>query len=184
MGRQRTGYVKFDDQRKVWVMRLTYVDEQGKRKDIRKTVENKTAGNQELKKTMRALDDHGGRIIDGARLTFGELADVYQEKKLIAPVYKGETRVAGLRSWKCQRGYLKSLRAYFGKQRVQTIAHSHLESYRTERLQTPTQSNEGAHDHRRQPRTIVNAGYAQFCLSQWLANTQSIRDGRVTHQLG
>lgn len=138
MPRERTGSIKFDEKRGVHVVRVTYTDERGKRRDIRRTVETKTDANRELRRLLRNLDDHGGRIVDGARMTFDELADIYAERKLVEPIYKGETRVSGLRSWRTQRGLLGKLRAHFGKQRIQSITHSDIEAYRTKRLQTKT----------------------------------------------
>ncbi len=138
MGKDRTGSVKPDATQKKFIVRVTYHDAQGKRRDLRRRVETKTQGNHELKRLLRSLDDHGGRVVDAARLTFNDLANSYAEKKLIAPVYKGETRIAGLRSWKSQLGYLKTLRLHFGKQRLQSITHSDLEKYRADRLQAPT----------------------------------------------
>jgi integrase len=138
MAKERQGSIKFDEDRKVFIVRVTYHDEQGKRRDIRRQAKTKTDANIELKKLKRDLDDHGGRILDGSRLIFNELADIYADKKLVEPVYKGETRISGLRSWKHQRGQLKNLCAYFGKQRIQSITHADIESYRSVRLQTKT----------------------------------------------
>lgn len=138
MSRERTGSVKFDDQRGLYVARVTYTDEQGKRRDLRRTAETKPEASRALRRLLRNLDDHGGRIVDGARMTFNELADIYAERKLVEPVYKGETRVSGLRSWRAQRGLLGKLRAHFGKQRIQSITHSDIEAYRAARLQTKT----------------------------------------------
>src|SRR5215813_5021684 len=129
MPRGRTGSVKFDEAREVFIVRVTYIDEQGKRRDIRKQAETKTDANRELKRLLRNLEDHGGRIVDGSRMIFNDLADIYAEKKLVEPVYKGETRISGLRSWRTQRGLLEKLRARFGKQRIQNITHADLEDY-------------------------------------------------------
>ncbi|MDX2040500.1 MAG: site-specific integrase [Acidobacteriota bacterium] len=138
MGKERSGSIKFDEARNVYIVRVTYTSEQGKRKDIRRNLENKTEANRELKRLLRNLDDHGGRIVDGARMTFNELASFYAEKKLVAPTYKGETRIAGMRSWRNQRGFLKNLQSYFGRQRIQSITHADIETYRAARLQEKT----------------------------------------------
>jgi len=116
---------------------VTYHDEQGKRRDLRRQAKDKTTANRELKRLLRTLEDHGGGIVDASRMTFNELADAYAQKKLIQPVYRAGTRIAGLRSWKTQLGYLKALRAYFGKQRIQSITHSDIESYRADRMEKP-----------------------------------------------
>lgn len=139
MGRERKGQIKEDKERKTFTVRVTYHNEQGKRKDVRRRVKDRATANRQLRTLLRTLEDHGGKIVDASRMHFNELADVYEKRRLIAPVYKGETRIAGLRSWKTQLGYLKILRAYFGKQRIQTITYADLEKYRKTRLETPKQ---------------------------------------------
>src|SRR5262245_48772189 len=126
MGRERNGSIKFDEARNVFVYRVTYLNEQGKRRDLRRQAKDEITAKRERKRLLRTLDDHGGRLVDASRMTFNTLADVYTEKRLVAPVYKAGTRIAGLRSWKKQLSFLKPLRSYFGKQRIQTITHSDL----------------------------------------------------------
>src|SRR5581483_1843873 len=48
---------------------------------------------------LRELDDHGGKSIEAAKMTFNELADYYEKTYLIEPQYVGDRKVAGLRSY-------------------------------------------------------------------------------------
>lgn len=48
-------------------------------------------------------------------MTFAQLADQYEKRKVFAPVYKGETEVAGMRSFKSVKSRLKLLIEHFGK---------------------------------------------------------------------
>src|SRR5262245_3154658 len=106
MSRARTGsIVKRKDRPGLWA-RVSYVDENSKVKATWKKVENRSEGQRVIKEMLRKIDDHGARIIEGERMTFGQLADIYEEQKLVEPVYKGETRISGMRSWKHQRYYL------------------------------------------------------------------------------
>lgn len=140
MARPRTGSITFDDERKLFVVRLTYHDEAGKRRDLRRTADTKTEALRLLTTLKRDLDDGGAQSIDGDRLTFRKLADIYQEKRLTEPVYRDGQKVAGLRSWKDQRCRLKLLTDYFGKRRVKTITFADLETYKKHRLESDTRS--------------------------------------------
>lgn len=142
MPKERAGSVKYSERRKCYIARVTYYDLQGKKHDIRRQSKDLTNAKRELKRILRSLEEHGPRVIDAERMTFSTLAEVYSDRKLIEPVYKGETRIAGLRSWRNQKGFLKPLQAYFGKQRLQSITHSDLEDYRAKRIQLKTRRGE------------------------------------------
>lgn len=138
MARPRTGSIKFDKTRKVYVVRLTYQDEAGKRHDLRRTAETPTVADRLLKALNRSLDDHGPQSIDGDRLTFKRLAEVYAETRLTAPVYRDGIKVDGLRSWRDQRNRLKLLVDYFGKRRIKVVTYADLEAYKKHRINLPT----------------------------------------------
>jgi integrase len=139
MPKQRTGYVFYDKQRKTWTARLKYKDELGQTHNIKRQVGNKTEGNQLLKKLLSDIEQHGSSIVDGDKLSFTKLADIYEDEKLIEPVYNedeagGRVRVAGLRSYKDMRRKLKTLTAHFGSRLVKTITHSDILKYKLKRL--------------------------------------------------
>lgn len=139
MAKERTGSIKYDPKAKQYLVRVTYTDATGKRHDLRRLAFSKTEAGIIRKDLLRKLEDHGERIIEGDRLTFGKLADIYTQHKLQPPKYKGETRISGLRSWDKQRTFLKPLVAHFGKMRVRSITHADIEKYKAERSQTPKQ---------------------------------------------
>jgi len=137
-GRTRTGYVYYDKERKSWTARITYRDESGKVRNIKRQVENRTEGKLFLNKLLREIEDHGEQIIDGDSLTFKKLAGIYEERKLTPPVYKGEAKVSGLRSHQSMKVFLKALVEHFGAKRIKSITHSDLENFKLERLKTTT----------------------------------------------
>jgi integrase len=139
MSKQRTGYVYFDKERRAWTARLTYKDALGKTKNLRRQVANKTEGNQVIKKLLREIEDHGAQILDGDRLSFKELAHVYEEKRLFAPTITPSGKVIGLKSYQSARRRLKTLTAYFGAKRIRAITHADIEDYKRARLATPPQ---------------------------------------------
>ncbi|MCI0339064.1 MAG: site-specific integrase [Acidobacteria bacterium] len=138
MARPRTGSITFDNQRKLFVVRLTYHDEAGKRRDLRRTAETKTEALRLLTSLKRDLDHEGAQFIDGDRLTFQKLAEQYTEKRLTEPIYRDGQKVAGLRSWQDQRRRLKLLSGYFGKRLVKAVTFADLEAYKKRRLESET----------------------------------------------
>lgn len=138
--KQRTGYVYFDKQRGSYIARLTYTDDQGRRRNFKRQVANKTEGKDLLKKKLRELEDHGPRLLDGDKITFSHLAQTYEDLRLVPPQYEGETKIKGLRSHHIQKVYLRELRAFFGARLIRSIAYSDLERFRDYRLATPTRS--------------------------------------------
>src|SRR5262245_46158705 len=114
MSREKTGsIVRRKDRPGLWV-RVKYKDEDGKEKVLQRKVETRTEGKTLIKKLLRKIEDHGTKIIDGERLTFTKLADIYRERKLQPPVYKGDTKVSGLRSYESLRRRLVTLAEHFG----------------------------------------------------------------------
>src|SRR5262245_26363484 len=85
---------------KVWFARVTYFDDEGKRREwTRKPKDNtKTAAKEEAKKMLQELEGQGKKAIDAANMTFAQLADFYQETYLIDPEYVDGRKVAGFRS--------------------------------------------------------------------------------------
>jgi integrase len=122
-------------------VRITYTDARsGKRRELMRRASDKKEARDILKNLRDELSrSNREQHIEGSRLTFGKLADIYQERKLIAPQYVGERKVAGLRSWKVLRGYLVPLREHFGRMKIASITPHHLEQYRLMRLATPKQ---------------------------------------------
>src|SRR5262245_53536656 len=138
MPRDREGsIIKRKDRPGLWA-RVTYTDETGRRRVLQRKVASRTEGREVIKKLLREIEDEGPRIVDGERLTFEKLAEEYTNHKIKPPVYKGETRVSGMRSWKNQLVTLKPLVEYFGKMRIRSITHADVEKYKTKREQTKT----------------------------------------------
>jgi hypothetical protein len=76
MARERTGSIQELESGK-YLVRVTYFDSRGKRHDLRRLVETRTDAKELRKKLLRDLDDHGHELIDGEKLTFAKLAEIY-----------------------------------------------------------------------------------------------------------
>lgn len=116
--------------------RVTYVDNLGRRRVIQRKVDSRTEGKLLLKKLLREIDDHGAQILDGDRLTFRDLAKVYEEKRLFEPTITPSGKAIGLKSFKSVRRRLRTLTKYFGNKRIRNITHADIETYKRERLAT------------------------------------------------
>ncbi len=149
MGRPRSGSVKKDKARGLFVVRYTYHDQHGKRRDLRRTTGTKTEANRLLNQLKRDYEESGAKAIDAERMTFRQLAEEYETKRLFAPRYENGQKIEGLRSWRDQQRRLKKLADYFGKRRIRAITFGDLESYKRQRLSQTSNRN--------QPLTIASA---------------------------
>jgi integrase len=105
---------------------------------VKKVARSRSHAKEVLKQLLRELDDHGGKSIEAARMTFNQLADYYDTTYLIEAQYVGDRKVAGLRSCYDGKFRLELLRDYFGVRRLREISHSDLEKFRIARLGTKT----------------------------------------------
>jgi integrase len=118
--------------------RLTYTDAAGKRHDLTRRAESITHARELVKQLRRGLDDHGEKTVEGDRVTFRALADVYEKQKLQPARYKGDRKISGRRSYLTPLSYLRTLTAHFGAKRIKSITHADVEKFRNLRLHTPT----------------------------------------------
>lgn len=149
MGRPRTGTIKEDKARGLFVVRYTYHDQHGKRRDLRRTTQTRTEANRLLNQFKRDYEDSGAKALDAERMTFRQLAEKYQAVRLVEPRYENGQKIGGLRSWRDQQRRLKKLAEYFGNRRIRIITFGDLETYKRQRLDQTSNRN--------QPVTIASA---------------------------
>jgi len=121
-----------------WYARIRWTEINGKRRDAWFPAKNKTHASEIIEQKIGELKSVGTRAIDGDRVKFSKLAEVYRERKLIPAKFVGSTKVAGLKSYKTPRRILKTLTEHFGKRPIKSITHSDVEQYKLMRLDTPT----------------------------------------------
>lgn len=136
MAKERSGYV-FQDKDGFWYARLTFTAENGKRRNVKRRAKSKTEAKEIRWKLRREFADHGEKIIDGDRVTFNELAKIYEEQRLQPAQYKGDRKISGRRSYLTPRGHVRTLEGYFNARRIKSITHDDIEKFRTLRLNTP-----------------------------------------------
>ena len=137
MARERKGYVQERKDGSIWA-RVTYVGDDGKRRELRRRAETRTHAREIIRQLLRDIEETGPQSLEGDRLRFRDLAHIYEETKLIPPQYHGGRKIAGLSSWKTQRGTLKVLVGSFGNKTLKSITHADIERYKMKRLKTRT----------------------------------------------
>lgn len=136
MARERKGSIVERDN-KVYA-RIQFVDAGGRKRDIWRRAENKTAAKAKIRRMLRELETTGVRAVDADRLTYAELAHIYQERRLLPAKYVSGRKISGVRSVEPALVALRATVKQFGNQPIKTITHSDLERYKVLRLETPT----------------------------------------------
>ena len=108
MAKERTGYI-YQDKDTKWIARITYTDEAGKRRNVKRKAGNKTEAKELLKQIIRNLDDNGTKVFDNQKISFKEIADYYSVKYIKPAEYVDDRKVAGLRSYKSAQDLVKVL---------------------------------------------------------------------------
>ncbi|HEX8289658.1 MAG TPA: tyrosine-type recombinase/integrase [Pyrinomonadaceae bacterium] len=133
--KDRSGYV-YETKGK-WIARVTVKDNQGKRRNLKRTAKTKSEAKDLLKTLLRQLDSEGLKGIDSARLTFNDLAKYYQTHYTTEPEYFNNRKISGMRDWKRRKNMVKMFCSYFGNRKVREISYEDLLAFRTARLKTP-----------------------------------------------
>jgi integrase len=100
--------------------------------------QDKTHAAKLVKEKLRELETTGETDINSDRITFCRLADCYKERRLFTAKIIHGRKVAGLKSLKTAEAELENLKQWFGTQRIKTITHSDVETYKLKRLETRT----------------------------------------------
>lgn len=117
--------------------RIQYLDEiTGKRKEKLKLAPNRTKAREYIKDMRKDLNQGGQAALESDKLTFKQVAEKYENTKLVAPVVQNGIKVSGKKSFQDQIYKIKSLIAHFGNKAIRSIKPSDLEAYKNERLNT------------------------------------------------
>ncbi len=152
--KNRSGYIY--EQNGKWIARVTIKDNQGKRRNIKRTAKTKSEAKEFLKMLLQQIETEGIKGIDAAKLTFNDLADYYQTHYTIEPVYYNDRKISGLQDWKRRKNMVKMFCTYFGNCKVREITYDDLLTFRTARLKTPKKN--------KQQRSITTVNRELACL--------------------
>ncbi len=97
MAREKTGWTSQDEKGR-WYYLYQFTNNNGKRRNIRRLATSESNAKAELRKALNKQDQQGERAVEGDKLKFAKLIEIYTKKKVFAAKYVGETKVGGLRS--------------------------------------------------------------------------------------
>jgi integrase len=138
--KERSGYV-FEEKGK-WFARVTFTDESGKRRNIKRTAKNKSDAKDILKNVLRELENEGSKAIDIANLTFNDLADHYEKNYCQPAEYINGRKVSGLRDVSRAKSVLPYFREFFGRKKLRSITYGDLATYKRLRMKIPTHQSQ------------------------------------------
>jgi integrase len=134
--KDKTGYT-YEENGRLYA-RLTYTDETGRRRNVKRRAENAKHGKAILKDLREQFDKGGARAVDTERMTVNDLCDFYCEHYLKPAEYVKNRKVFGLRSQRLVGQYISLIRNQLGSKRLRLIAYSDLLNFRNSRFETPT----------------------------------------------
>jgi integrase len=130
----------------VWYARITRFDGNGKKKQYTAKADNKTHARRLRDELDAKYNRRGEKAVDGDKMTFRKLADIYKQRKLIAAEYHGaeeaQRKVAGVRSLAPVLHYCNVLREHFGAYLLKNISHADIEDFKAKRLKTKSKRGE------------------------------------------
>jgi len=127
MGKERGGYIYEDRATGKWTARVTFKDSRGKRRNIRRVAESKTEAKASLREILNKLKTRGEESIQTERLIFSEAVKAYRELKVKPAEYRGDRKIAGLRSSRTVSYRVDALLEHFGKMRLRSITLGEIE---------------------------------------------------------
>ncbi len=139
--KDKSGKVK---KRKEIFARVTFL-ENGKRKDKLRRAESRTHAKELIQEMLGEIKEYGTAALDHNDKTFADLADYYEKHYLNEARYENGEKVSGLRSLATPTGFLKTLRAHFGKQTVHSISYGDVRALRDARRKAPTRGDIARH---------------------------------------
>jgi hypothetical protein len=136
MSKDHKGFIVERDG-KIYV-RGHYTDGLGKRRELMRRADNRKHARQLRKELVKQINpaNRGDQVTDIVtdKTTFAKVAERYEAVRLIPAEYVGDTKIAGLRSLRTPKAYLKRLVEHFGNARIRSITYSQVDEYRLKRL--------------------------------------------------
>ncbi len=120
--------------------RVTYQDDSGKIKEVWRKAETLTHAKELRKQMLRTLDDYGEKPLQAERMLFKDLANYYIDNYLQPPEYRGNRKIAGLRSYKTAKYQFQPVIDHFSSKLLRSITYDDIEKYRLLRLKSSTKN--------------------------------------------
>lgn len=144
----------------VWYARIVRIEGNGKKKQYTQKAESKSHARRLRDELTEKFSERGGKAIEGDKMTFGELAEDYKDRKLIPAKYHQNRKIAGLRSYKSALNSLNNLLSYLKNKRIKDITPSEIEKFKQKRLDEPVKiekkNKKGKFEMVERPRSIAS----------------------------
>ncbi|MBK6725419.1 MAG: tyrosine-type recombinase/integrase [Acidobacteria bacterium] len=119
--------------------RVRWTGEDGKRRDYRiKGKKTESEAWKALNKVKTQLESDGPKTVDAARIKFSDLAGAYEKARLYPAKIVDGKKVGGVKSLGPVLASLTVLKDHFGHQKISSLRHSDLVTFKQKRLDTPT----------------------------------------------
>ena len=119
-------------------VRVCYKDGLGKSRELMRRAKDRKHARQLRKELVKQVDsaNRGEQTTDVGtdKTSFAKIAERYEAIKLIPAKYVGDTEIAGLRSLRTPKSYLKRLVEHFRNARILSITYSQVDEYGLKRL--------------------------------------------------
>ncbi len=125
----------------VWYARIVRTMPDGSKKQYARKADDKTHARKVLRELEDHYDDFGFKGVEGERLTFRELAKIYEKRHLVEAKYvdsiDGRRKISGLKNVTEPKRFLATLVNYLGNIRLKDFTHSDIENFKHQRLEQP-----------------------------------------------
>jgi integrase len=138
----RTGSVFWSDRYDRYVAKISATHPiTGKIRQWERHAETSKEAHDRLKEISKAADkwlrEEAPETLDPSKITFEDLAKVFETKKLVKAKYVNGRKALGRRDLSAPKSWLASLREYFGNKRLAAIRHSDLEDFKSHLVDKP-----------------------------------------------
>ena len=139
----RKGSVKYDDRYRRYVAKISATHPITKiEREWKRHCETSREAHVKLKEIQAAAEEwvqaEAPGSMDPFKMTFDDLAIIFEKKSLIPAEYLNGVKVAGRRSLKAPIGWLANFREFFGKKKLRQIRYSDLEDFKLSLIRKPT----------------------------------------------
>lgn len=143
MPRTRTGWIAQDEDGR-WFYRYQYTDASGKRRNVRRLAKTEAKAETALRKALDKHDTIGENAVEGERVRFSKLADIYKDHSIKGAIYnkKEDRKIAGRKSLAPVKTVLGTLKAHFANKLIKNITHADVEEFKVIRQETPKANGE------------------------------------------
>lgn len=118
------------------VVRKRYTDQQGRRREKKRYASTPTEAARIKRDIEREINEERAGAVSGVSRNFNDLAEWCKTQEFRQAEYVGETKVAGLRSWRSVASQLIPLVEFFGPTDLVAITYADLADYKRRRLRS------------------------------------------------